>query len=320
VRLDNPAIFGEVAVGPGDELFLLSKRHETLNYVSGRKRATQREIDDFHETLIRRRKHATGIGARYFHLVAPDKHAVYDASFPIPIDYRLGAHYASCIPSDLLEYPVSRLQSLLPERVYRKTDSHWSLLGSIAIAAFIAARMGISEPIVADGLREMREAMRTEKKEFSGDLGSKLEPNHREPLQTLVADWEVEEAANVVPGNEGVFRIFKSSHSQAKGRMVIFGDSFSFQALLPLSRYFHQILCCRTRNYHHEIVSMARPDFVLTQNVERYLSSPGNDKTASTFFLIPQLIGREISYSVPAAKALAEFLSFGNIGLGMERG
>lgn len=312
----NENIFGEVAFNADRELFLLSQRHETLKYWTGQKRATQKAISTFKQCLLARRRHAFASGASgYLHIVAPDKHVVYEDVLPFKLEYSLGMEYQKNISKDIFLYPLEELKSALPSRIYMKTDSHWAGYGNALIATLIAHRMGYSEDETSQGHSDLMENLKVTAERHSGDLGRKLEPPEHESLSRIVPSWQVSQVENLTRGNEGTFSLFLSEHPKSRGKLLIFGDSFMFQSLPALSRYFKEILCCRSRNYHHELVTMSRPDFIVTENVERYLSSPGDDRTAPPFFLMAQLIGRDISYTPEAAAGIARFLSAGNLEL-----
>jgi hypothetical protein len=306
-----PEIRGEVIAGKDDELFLLSSRHRTLDYLTGKVMASEADINLFASTMRLRLQHAEGCGARFVHLVAPDKHVVYEDSFPKQIAYSLGRDFSSKSTFKFI-YPEQQLRSLIQDRVYRKTDSHWAAAGNIEVARLVAEAFGFGSVELEEGREDLVRSLRKVQKGYIGDLGSKLDPMQSEDLAILSPQWDVQNFSNNVSGNEGAFQLVNSGHGASRGRLVIFGDSFIFQTLPALSRYFKEILCCRTRNYHKEIVSMARPDFVLTENVERYLSDPIDDRKAAPFFMIPHNLGRSITCSQESANALSKFLMAGN--------
>lgn len=303
------AMVNNVVVGEGGELFLCSDRHFTLDLLLGRKSVDKRSIENFTANLERRRALSQACGARYVHLVAPDKHVVLREKFPLKQFLVLGEVYADRSGASFL-YPVDELRR--QPGSYSRTDTHWSVEGTIIIAELLATTFGIPGPVVREGCAALRGALVRSEEMVAGDLGVKLDPPHLEPKEHLELPWKVHTFSNGVRGgNDGRIIATVSESPLASGRLVIFGDSFLALGQAALTAFFKEILFCRTRYYHEEIVRSARPDFVVSENVERYLSAVASDADAVPMLLMAQMLGRDTRYRPGHARAIGALLSPG---------
>lgn len=303
IRIENGVIIGE-----GDELFLASERHDTLDLITGKVRISAASLKNFKDNLQHRRELCSYQGIKYLHLVAPDKHTVYRASFPLK-DFRvLGDYYRQRTEAEFL-FPVEYLQNL-PYRTYGRTDTHWSSHGRIAIAGQVALGFGLEATDVESRLAELHGQVVSTGALVAGDLGGRFTPPRTEAPQEFKPSWKTHAFSNgVTQGNHGRINVVISRHPGAKGRLVVFGDSFMAQTLPALSAFFAEILFFRTRYFHKEIISTASPDFVLTENVERYFSVVESDEQAPPVLLMAALMGRSARYEGDNVKAIAGLLS-----------
>lgn len=312
--VSRDCITGQVVIGASGELYLASERHQTILYWTRAKTAHPDALSKSRDCISARTENAYALGVKkYVHIVAPDKHVVYEDHLPFPLEYSLGRDYQSELLAVPFVYPEHEFRKYLPGQVYRKTDSHWGGLGNAIAAKVVASSLGISEVEVARGFIDLLGALKMENDAYCGDLGQKLPHLPTESLYNVVPDWDFSILQSTVGGNEGMVACLTSAHPDAKGKLVIFGDSFMFQSLPAMSRYFREVICLRTRSYHHEIVAMARPDYVLTENVERYLSDAITDASAPPFFLMPYLKGRSVEYPGCLSETLSQMLSAGNL-------
>lgn len=304
---DESKIEGEVAIGIDNELYLLSKRHKTIDFVNGEK-VSEATLKESKKTILNRKKYSQSIGAEYLHLIAPDKHVVLEEKFPIRIKNKLGDALVRYLGLDFILHPVFELKDL-DVSPYRKTDSHWSVHGNIEISCLIADKFNFDRKTISNARLEMNKCITGVIEGYSGDLGSKLTPKMLENLAVFKPTWGIESYSNSVDGNDGLVYLIKSNNQNSKGRLVVFGDSFIIQSLNALSYFFSEILCCRSRNYHEEIVSMAKPDYVLTENIERYLSDKIEDLNVPPFFIMPFCKEKKVMYEKDVAVALTDFFN-----------
>ena len=129
----------------------------------------------------------------------------------------------------------------------------------------------------------------------SGDLALHFDPARTETFELLAGRWRVLALGNgLSAGNDGILDILISRDAVFSKRLLVFGDSFLRQMLTMLSRFFAEIVFCRTRFFHTEMMELLRPDVVLTGNVERYLSSVPSDRERPFFLNYPGLMQRSL--------------------------
>lgn len=307
-----PRLDGEVAVGTNDELYLASPERKTLEYAFGKLRPDRKHVDRFAQNILQRKNFCSERGIKYIHFVAPDKHCVYmedflalsenDAIFSFA-DYYIEESGASFI------YPVDYFRSLFPRRIYKRTDTHWTPYGTAMACALIAREFGLSEDRIQEGLKNSLDSLSERQISISGDLGSKLTPQHTEYVQLVQPAWqEIRMDNNLKTGNDGIIRILLSGNSNSKGKLLIFGDSYGSSCLDFLGAYFREILFCRSRYFHEEIAISARPDYIMTENVERYLALVASDSEAPPMLMMAHLTGKQPQYDVRFATLLSYYL------------
>jgi hypothetical protein len=146
----------------------------------------------------------------------------------------------------------------------------------------------------------------------SGDLGSKLTPAVSSLELSMRYTWAAEHLSNNYLGNNGIADIWTSQIALFNKRIIVFGDSF-LRAMGPiLSFFFKEILFLRTPYFHTEMVEQMQPDYILTGNVERYLTNVLSDQDRPPFFLFPYLQEPKSDYQPPAdfVAALSAILSY----------
>jgi len=308
-------IENEVIVGKGRELFLASKTRRTLDYLQGNLVPAPANSKAFRQNIESRRAFCKEIGARYVHLVAPDKHHVYEQAFPGEIKFSFADHIHRESGISFV-YPRNYLQGLLPRRTYKRTDTHWSQFGRIAIVTLLARHFLLPEHRIVAGAKDLLACLGPNTTRITGDLGNKLNPQDFEDFETFRPSWKFTREFNqMVPGNDGVLEILLSSNPNAEGRLVIFGDSYLRDCLDLLSVFFREILFCRTRFLHKEMIQAASADYVLTENVERYFEFVAADSEAPPCLMVPFLLGREARYSPDLAMLVTYMTTSGNTRL-----
>src|SRR5262249_32802344 len=94
---------------------------------------------------------------------------------------------------------------------------------------------------------------------------------------------------NVSGGNNGIIDIIFRNEPYYQKRLLVFGDSFGRGLAAVLSHFFSETIFLRTPFFHREIFEQIGPDYVITQNVERYLSFCQADDMRPSFFMYPYL-------------------------------
>lgn len=297
-----------VIIGSDGDLFLVSERHNTLGSLTGSLDIPDTSLRAFAENLRSRTEKCAAKAISYAHLVAPDKHTVNRDRFPLEDFLVLGDYYREKTEAEFL-FPVELLRKL-PQRAYGLTDTHWSIHGRIAIAGLVAHTLDPTAEGIDERIAQLSSLVVEAGAPVAGDLGGRFTPPRTEPAFVLRPSWRNHSFHNgVTTGNHGRINVVFSRHPKASGRLVVFGDSFMAQTLSALSAFFREILFFRSRYFHDEIVQLADPDFVLSENVERYLSGVSPDDDAPPMLIMSQLLGRGARYEGQHGRAIAALLS-----------
>ncbi|CAM8650114.1 hypothetical protein sphantq_02681 [Sphingobium sp. AntQ-1] len=297
-----------VIIGKKGELFLADGQHRPMDFITGKVDVAETSIMNFQANLVARAEHAASCGARHVHLVAPDKHTVLNESFPIENPVILGDIYRQRVRAPFL-FPTEKLRAL-EGGGYGFADTHWTWSGRLAAVEEIVLGFGLDEAMVREQIAALAKLIRPRAEQIAGDLGKRFKPPVMQPNETLAANWKVHKFDNhVTSGNDGRINLLISEHPNAQGRIVIFGDSFIAQALSLFTVFFKDVLFCRTQYYHREIMVGARPNYVLTENVERYLSNVRPDEEAPPLLLMAMLRGNPVHYEKSDLDAFSAVLS-----------
>lgn len=278
LRIENDVLFGA-----DDELFLGNGHHHSLDYALGLRALADGAIERFAATLASRRAFSLETGVPFSQLVAPDKHTVLRAAYPVQGFTSHGEALRAAIGEAFL-YPAAELAALSARhRPYYRNDTHWTTPAAIVAMEMVALDLGLDASRVAEASATMWSSVRRNKHLMVGDLAQKLTPSPEERTIGLPLPWGVARYRNVVRRNTGRTVLALSKAPTAQGWLLAFGDSFLMGAIGPLTGYFAEILVCRTPHLHRELVRDFDPDYVLCETVERYLDAPVSDDEAQPY-------------------------------------
>lgn len=300
----------DVAEADDGNLFLTRGRHDVFAHATGRAPVKDEVIDNFCANIAGRTETCDRLGVPYRHVILPDKQTVLRDRLPDLDIPGLGVAFVTRAGNERVLYLADELRRHAAEHdVFLLLDTHMTDLGSAFAIAVIADSLW---PGVGTSHLERLAACVRRPKEYSGDLGGKLDPPRTATQHKLVPDWPLRRFTNnFVAGNDGIMDVFVSPHSVTEERLLLLGDSFGRQSLPALSLFFRELLFVRTRYFHPELVAQAQPDVVLTQNVERYLISTPRDQDRPNVLLFPELAGRPHDPPVEFAQVLDAFLAHG---------
>ena len=256
------------------------------------------------------------MGFTFAHMIAPEKYRIVSEQFPLSNTGSLAQQYADGGCDGMID-PVAEFRAESEGRTYYRTDTHWAPFGKIVASRLLALAGGRPAAEVAVAEAAVRACLTPAPEEFCGDLGRKLDPKQSEPTVSFRLPHRIETFENGLPHdylqpiNDGRMVLVESASPTASGTLLIFGDSYLHNTLPVLSFFFRRVIFCRTRWFHEELVAMARPDMVVTQQAERYLSYVYPDAGAPPFLLLAQMLGRTPAPSQAEALALAHALSGG---------
>lgn len=262
------------------------------------------------DTIMARKARCDALGARYAHIVIPEKLTIYGHKQAEPLvdpDLAPGLRLIKLFEGDPARYGYVDLVALMRAHrdevdLYWRTDTHWNPVGcllgyeTLCDALGLARNDALVERPFVDDLRLL-------------DLGSKLEPPVYEPVRevTWLQDASRVYCNNVVRlleaheyGGEihvGSHAIFRNPKAANACKLLLFGDSFcsvgphSFTALL--AETVSELEFVWSANIDWGLVARSQPDIVVTEIAERYMALPPNDRFSLRATEIRQaLLGR----------------------------
>jgi hypothetical protein len=255
-----------------------------------------RVLQQWRRQILRRIRRCRGLGARYLHLVVPEKLSLYEDRFDgLSLDprhspaRRLGAllrwsWYGRRAWIDLVG-PMRARRDELAERggsaLHYRTDTHWNIHGCL-LAYRLVCR--------ACGATPRTDFLERPFQEFEAvlDIGNKLD---EPPLET-VRNYDLFRDAERVGGGTlidaytaagrlgelhvGAHAVYRNRSPEADPRtLVLFGDScanFAPNGLTAmLAETFREVHFIWSANLDWGYIERVRPDLVLCEQVERFL-------------------------------------------------
>lgn len=302
--LENGVLFGG-----DDHLFLADGGHSVLDYVTGRRNVDPGSILDFAANISTRQSICSKNETPYLHVVFPDKQSVLPQFFPIANPVCLGEVYLKNSPNivDSVFYPRSLLGSL-GTKSFQKTDTHLSDIGTIIVAKAVLDRFfsDLHLPQIQKIIEEANVAV-----EWTGDLGQRFSPAIKETKLVHRNGPRLRWLSNdLTGGNNGMIDILFNNDALYPKRLLIFGDSFGRELARFLGMFIKEVVFLRTPFFHVDMYEQIMPDLVITDNVERYLSSCAHDDNRPTFLMYPFLGEGKYSPSKEFCRALSAVMSF----------
>jgi alginate O-acetyltransferase complex protein AlgJ len=250
-----------------------------------------RGLAHWRDALEARKKRCDMLGIAYAHLLIPEKMTIYGHKLASPIVdpdlapairlyQSLAKNPAAAAYVDLVE----PMRSCRDERdLYWRTDTHWTPAGCRLAYEALCARLGLPSPPDLDdrGIRQEGRLM---------DLGAKLDP----PVWEIISEVHWLKGASRVyenaiarlledPSYGGMIHVgsratFRNPQALTKGRLMLFGDSFSginAHALTALlAETIEHVDFVWASSVDWRLVGREKPDFLVTQMAERYMAVP----------------------------------------------
>ncbi len=307
--MSETTIINNVLVGDNRELYLAGGNHGILSYAKGEWEIKPQSIVNWYDNIARRKAYCSLFNVPYAHMVVPEKYRVMNENFPLP-DARSMADFYRRDGALPCLYPVKELKAC--GRAYMRNDTHFAVDGLFAVMKIVANLAGRTDAETGVAVDAATKWIVPSTTPFGGDLGAKLTPPDLEPEVRRITKPEfVRSFENNLehvydrPVNEGRIIVVESDLITAKGKLLIFGDSYLHHALYYLSCLFKTVIFCRTQYFHEEIAFMAQPDVIVSQQAERYLSWVSRDDAAAPLLFTPYLLERTPRLGVEEAEAFS---------------
>lgn len=275
-----------VLAGKHGWLFFAEPR--TVNDIIGAMPFTAAELESWRALLTGRRDWLRERGIRYLLVIPPDKQGIYPEHLPDWLADRIGPaqrldqfldHMRKHSDVPILDLRAALLDAKKLGEIYLHTDTHWNARGAFAAYRAIVqevAALGItSTPLDADAfdITIAAKGPTGDLAQMMGQEGSLLERNTPAflPKPSLPATTLRMEPALVpkkwTPGTEP--RV--SENAAARGKMVMFHDSYAQHLFQFLGQNFGRIVFVWQPHWDKPIIEREKPDIVVDEILQRVL-------------------------------------------------
>ena len=268
----------DVAIGTDGWLFLKGGSNAAGLQISGRYPLAADFRYKWEALLERRAKYCRTIGAKYTYLVAPAKEAVYSGKLPEDLfvsDNRPVSDVVGAAQGRVnLIYPISEFRKAAETTaLYGRQDTHWRAEGSLLAYRLVLKSLGL-EPLDDGGVRMAKSTL--------NDLGSKIgwpDLSENAGAYPLEPRYKILVNNGVKPlGNKIVTEVPDDGLPTA----VVFRDSFLSQSVFLYAQHFRHMTMLWQPNFDWSILDSIKPDFVISEQAERFLVDCPDDVTGRT--------------------------------------
>jgi len=266
-----------VTIGRDGWLFLKNDTNRVLDQISGSYALPQDFSARWAELFSYRLRQSEKYGFRYLYTVVPDKEVVYSECLPDEIFLSANRpifEVINSIPENLnFCYLIDDLiNHKTIKDVYSKGDTHWNHVGAMIGFNRIASILGI--PLVSS--EEIYERFL----EIPGDLSSKIGlSNCSYKIGMKRKSYKLIEKNSVT--NLGQRSIFVNENKDLPS-CILFRDSFASHQVEFYASRFSKLICLWQPNIDYDVIEREKPDFVIQQQVERFLVLVPDDMNGLT--------------------------------------
>lgn len=309
---NEPLVDNPVHEGEDGWLFLVSGSNNVLDLYKKESSFTESMLTNWVDLIHERQSKFDAMDVQYLHLAAPEKLSVMHKY------YRGELESLKSSPAAQLASKLSKQQSpvvnVLPyfekqldkTLLYWKTDTHWSFWGCYAAYQLLCSRIGVEAnrallkypysegPVLFDLGAKLAEPVHETARFYQ--LAQSAVRTYANPIvrfkeeQKLVDEGHLHGGSHVVYKNDAEHAIDKT--------IVLFGDSFSEyrEHLLTgmLAETFREVHFIWNPSVDYEYVNMIRPDVVITELAERFMTRLPDDKLDIQSFAAERLADYKI--------------------------
>lgn len=250
--------------GKNGWLFLKGDTNDIVKQISGAYPLENDFAQSWENLLQYREDQARKFGYTYALSIAPNKECVYSQYLPEDIAFseqRPVRHVLGADKAGRLVYHLDTFDVPGPEIVYNKNDTHWNSFGSILAFNRLMKKLGL-RPLYPDRFVRKIETI-------GGDLGKKIGRQEQVMKYMLTTPAGKPKENNAVT-NIGSRIVFENP-DKSLPRCVIFHDSFTVSQYFFFPERFSRVVYVWQPNIDYSIVEHERPDFVLSQQAERFM-------------------------------------------------
>lgn len=241
--------------------------------------------DDWARLIEHRQTFCSKIGARFVQLIVPNKATLMPENFPEPLGLGITTMMQRLLKASPLAnilWPLDELRSPhVKNCCFRRNDSHLTIGGNAVLADLLLGAVEIDPgdiPFIS-----------SKRINHIGDLGSKfaapIDEQFAAPLFTsgLLNEISLEKTdETVAAGFNGTRQSFLNRTAPIRQSIVVFGNSFFEKVpswgLSPIfTALFEIVHFIWTPNFDKSLLQRIRPDYVIAQTCERFLTTLPND-------------------------------------------
>ncbi|EEZ0491577.1 hypothetical protein DNJ54_06665 [Escherichia coli] len=275
----------QVLIGKDEWLFLKNDTNQLIRQITGEVTVSDSLINHWSNTLKLRLSFFRARKISYTYICAPNKECVYDKYLPdnIVLSEKRPIGIFRPVFENILEdsfcYPLKELQNGIIY-TFSKGDTHWNQYGAFIAYEALMKSMGVDNKINIEDV----DFISIKRK---GDLMSKVS-------DTLLDDTVVAKIKNSSSieiefdnhvRNRGKLVVINNSKALNDDTLVIFRDSFGSALIHFLARTFRRVVAVWQPNIDIgiiEIIEIESPQYVVSEQVERFMISPPNDISDKT--------------------------------------
>jgi alginate O-acetyltransferase complex protein AlgJ len=270
----------------GKDGWLFYTHAQMIDHYTGFLQFTPEQLRDWKELLEKRRDWLARRGIAYLFVVTPDKHTIYPEELPdwvkkVRPQTKLDQFVAymrtnSTVP--VLDQRDVLIQARQICPTYYKTDVHWNDFGGFVayqelMQTLASQRPGLEPlPLAAFTLTNVIPAPGDLAK--GGDMAKNLGLSLTESnYYSLTPKLKLPQFTTEQPPWERVHDPRSTINPQAKGRMIIFHDSFALNWIQFLGYHFNQINYFWQYDLNPALVDQEKPDIVINEMNERFFNT-----------------------------------------------
>ena len=270
----------------GKDGWLFYTHAQMIDHYSGLLQFTPEQLHDWQVLLEKRRDWLARRGIAYLFVVTPDKHTIYPEDLPdwvkkvrplTKLD-QFVAYMRTNSTVFVLDQRDVLLRAKQTHPTYYKTDVHWNYIGGFVayqelMQALAEQRPGL-EPLSFTDFTLTNCVPAPGALAKGGDLAkilglSMIESNYFE----LIPKPGMPQFTFKEPPPERVHDPRFTNNPQAKGRMIIFHDSFALNWIKFLGYQFNQVTYLWQYDLNPAYIEQDKPDIVVTEMNERFFNT-----------------------------------------------
>jgi hypothetical protein len=268
----------KVLQGREDWLYLDNDTNNVIDQIKGQYKLPQNFSSQWSKLISTRKHKFSERKIDYRFLVAPNKECVY--SEYLPNDIVVSNSRPVRLIEPLVEgsfrfiYPINMLSDrgdLYP--TYSKGDTHWNDWGAFKAVKELFA--DVPDVLMHENRLEFFEI------ETSGDLSDKIGKRNY-TVSVRIKDARAKEVFNNGVKNRGNYIVFENENKNLP-KCVLFRDSFSTAMLKYLAEMFSRLIVVWQPNVDIALVDAEKPQFVVSQQAERFLVSCPDDESEKNY-------------------------------------